>query len=104
MSTFRAPCSNCIAQGAVMAEWNDFPFADVIGKKFEASEDRRPYGGTITDVSASDSFITFKHDAVGVMEPKQFGCSTDGGSWDFDSNDNVTINVPYVGQFIIYMS
>lgn len=87
-----------------MAEWNDFPFADVVGKKFEAIQDRKPYGGNITDVSATDSFITFKHDAVGVVEPKLFGCPTDKGSWSYDFNDNVMIEVPLVGLFIIYMN
>jgi hypothetical protein len=87
-----------------MAEWIDFPIADVIGKKFEVSGIRKPYSGTVTDVTASDSFISFLHDAAGVAEPKRFGCSTDTGSWDFDSKGNVTINIPYAGQFIIYMS
>jgi len=87
-----------------MAEWIDFPIADVIGKRFRSNDGRKPYHGTITDVTASDSFIRFLHDAAGVAEPKVFGCSTDGGSWDFDSNNDVTINIPYVGQFIIYMS
>lgn len=87
----------------MMAAWIDFPFADVIGKRFEGGDQRHRYGGTIVDVFARDSFVTFEHDAEGILEPKLFGCGADDDSWSFDSNGNVTISVPHVGVFTIYM-
>lgn len=80
--------------------WDEFPFKDVVGQRFVASESGvEPYGGTILAAYRDNTQIVFEHD--NEDSSGTFSCNEEWGSWA-RLTDGVRVSVPMIGSFMIY--